>query len=84
MEQQLPHKVLPQLQVDYLPHFSPKTSRQLVEQVRRAVQLEQELPHNPHLVTSGETSRPMLEQELPHNPHLVASGEISRPMLEQV
>ena len=48
MEQQLPHKVLPQLQ--------------LVEQVRRAVHLEQELPHNPHLVASGDTSRPMLEQ----------------------
>ena len=48
MEQQLPHKVLPQLQ--------------LVEQVRRAVQLEQELSHNPHLAASGDTSLPMLEQ----------------------
>ena len=54
--------MLPQLQVDYLPHFSPNTSLPLVEQVRRSVQLEQELPHNPHLVASGDTSRPMLEQ----------------------
>ena len=48
MEQQLPHKVLPQLQ--------------LVEQVRRDVQLEQEISHNPHLAASGDTSLPMLEQ----------------------
>ena len=48
MEQQPPHKVPPQLQLE--------------EQVRWAVQVEQELPHNPHLEASGDTSLPELEQ----------------------
>ena len=61
-ELQKTHGMLPQLQVDYLPHFNPNTSLPLGEQVRRSLQLEQEPPHNPHLVASGDTSRPMLEQ----------------------
>ena len=48
--------MLPQLQVDYLPHFSPKASLPLVEQVQRTMQLEQELSHNPHRGASEDTS----------------------------
>ena len=48
--------MLPQLQVDYLPHFSPKASLPLVEQVQRIMQLEQKLSRNPHRGASEDTS----------------------------